>query len=91
MAEPSGDAVRLRPGALEWRAVEGEVLAVDVQASEYLAINRTGAVLWPALVDGATPAELEKQLVRAFGIDEATAQRDVAAFLSTLRSRGLLQ
>jgi hypothetical protein len=89
--QSSSGEVRLRPGALEWRAVEGEVLAVDIQASQYVVINRSGAVLWPALVEGATAAALEELLVQALGIDKAAAKKDVASFLLTLHSRGLLE
>jgi hypothetical protein len=86
---PSG-AVRLRPGAVEWREVEGEIVAVDVQTSEYLVINRTGAVLWRALEAGATADQLAGRLVDRFDVERGAARRDVDEFVATLASRGLL-
>lgn len=85
------DVVRLRPGAVEWREVEGELIALDVQASAYFAVNRTGASIWPALVDGATRDELIATLTERFGIDHDTAARDLDAFLGQVAERGLLE
>lgn len=80
----------LRPGRVEWRQVEGEIVALDVEASEYLAVNSSGAVLWERLVAGVTTEELVGELQARYGIDEATAAGDVAAFLDQLRGRGVL-
>ena len=83
--------VRLRTGSVEWREVEGEVVAVDLRTSEYLAINRTGAALWPRLVAGATPAALAECLVADFDVEPSVADRDVGEFLAALQQRGLLE
>ena len=44
--------LQLRNTELTWRAIEGEVVALDLGRSNYLAVNRSGAVLWDALVGG---------------------------------------
>jgi hypothetical protein len=82
--------LKLRREALEWREVDGEVVALDVGAAEYLAANPTGAVLWRALADGCSRDDLVAALVRAFRVDDQTAERDVDRFLGTLRERDLL-
>ena len=82
--------VRLRQGAVEWRAVEDQVVALDLRASQYFAINRSGTVLWPLLDKGATATELTDRLVSEYRIDRASAERDVDEFLTTLEGRGLL-
>lgn len=82
--------VRLRAGAVEWREVEGEVVALDLDSSEYLAVNRTGAVIWPLLVEGATREELAARLATSYTIDRSSAERDVDRFLAALSQRGLL-
>jgi hypothetical protein len=89
-ASPSAP-VRLRPGSVEWRDVEGEVVAVDLRTSEYLAINRTGAALWRGLVAGATPAALAECLMADFDVEPSVAGRDVGEFLAALQQRGLLE
>lgn len=82
--------VKLRDDAVEWRMVEGEVVALDLRDSTYLAINPSGAVLWPLLVDGADRAALVDRLADHYGLDDETATRDVAAFLAGLDERKLL-
>jgi hypothetical protein len=82
--------LRLRPEALQWREIEGEVVAVDLETSSYLGANAAGAVLWRSLAVGATKEELVALLVAEFGIDAAQAATDTDAFLAQLRESGLL-
>jgi Coenzyme PQQ synthesis protein D (PqqD) len=81
---------KLRDADLDWREVEGELVALDLRESRYLAINRTGQVLWTALAEGATEDELTERLVEAFDIERTRAAADVNAFTTDLESRGLL-
>jgi hypothetical protein len=76
---------------VEWREVEDDVVAVDLQTSEYLAINRTGAALWRDLAAGATPAALAERLAARFEVEPSVANRDVTEFLAFLEQRGLLE
>ncbi|HXE99980.1 MAG TPA: PqqD family protein [Solirubrobacterales bacterium] len=87
MAEP----VRVRADALEWRTVEGEIVALDLRRSLYLAINPSGATLWPALVEGASREELVERLSRECGVSRHDAESDVDGFLSELASHDLLE
>jgi hypothetical protein len=82
--------LRLDREASEWREMEGEVVALDVGCSEYIATNRAGAELWRLLDSGASRADLIGALVARFGIDEPTAAADVDRFLGSLRARNLL-
>jgi Coenzyme PQQ synthesis protein D (PqqD) len=81
---------KLRDADLDWREVEGELVALDLRESRYLAINRTGRVLWSALAEGATQDELIERLVESFDIERARAVADVEAFTAELESRDLL-
>lgn len=85
------EVLRLRHNALEWRLVEGEIVALDLERSEYLLVNRTGAVLWPLLVAGASPAEMVDRLVERYGLDEALVRADIDAFVAVLAARQLLE
>ncbi|HKN93135.1 MAG TPA: PqqD family protein [Thermoleophilaceae bacterium] len=85
------DVVRLKPGALEWREVEGELIALDVQSSTYFAVNRTAASIWPALVEGSTRTDLIESLTGRFGIEHDVAARDLDAFLEQMSERSLLE
>jgi len=82
--------LKLRQEALEWREVEGEVVALDVGAAEYLAANPAGAVLWRTLARGCSRADLIGALVSEFRVDQDTAGRDADRFVASLRERDLL-
>ncbi len=82
--------LRLRSDAVEWREVEGEVLALEVGSATYIAANESGAVLWERLASGATRDELVETLASAYDLDRARAETDVDAFVETLRGRNLL-
>ena len=84
------DVIRLRDEKLEWREIDGEVVALDGQESEYLGVNRAGALLWPMLAGGTTREALVAQLSEEFGIEEARAAADVDAFVGSLAERRLL-
>lgn len=82
---------QLRSERLDWREVDGEIIALDLKSAQYLAINRSAAELWPLLVEGATRAELVGRLREAFGADVVEAERDLDAFLAALEAQELLE
>ena len=84
------ETLRLRKDRIVWREVDGEVVALDLDESHYLSVNRSGAVLWPALVRGTTREELARTLKDHFALDEAAAQLDVETFVADLATRELL-
>ena len=57
---------------------------------EYVSINRTGAAIWPLLVEGATREELAEKLIAQFEIERAQAVADAEGFVAQLAERGLL-
>ena len=70
--------------------VEQETVVLDPATGGYTRLNATGTFLWELLSEPTTRAALEERLVRAYGVDPATAGRDVDAFLRMLGERGLL-
>ena len=84
------EPIRLRDAALEWRAVDDEVLVLDGETSTYVAVNRTGAALWPELAAGATRDRLVAVLVERFDVTQESAARDVDAFVEQLEAQGFL-
>lgn len=81
----------MRADAVDWREVEGQVVALDRAASVYLAINPSGTELWPALVQGATRSDLIATLLETFDIGTSRAEADVDAFVAALRQRNMLE
>jgi coenzyme PQQ synthesis protein D (PqqD) len=84
------DRLELRRDAVEWRRIEGEVIAIDLERAVYLGVNGSGAVLWELLAHGTTRALLVDRLVEEFALDEDRAEEDVDRFLAELERRELL-
>lgn len=82
--------LRLRETDLQWRAVEGEVVALDVQGSQYLGVNGSGAALWDMLAAGTTRAALVDQLQTRHALEASTAAQHVDTFLDQLRELKIL-
>ena len=82
--------VKLRQSEVSWREIDGEMVVLDLKTSKYLTTNVAGTTLLKLLVEDRSTTELTDALVDTFQIDGETAQRDVAAFLDDLCSRGLL-
>ena len=76
---------------LVWREFEDEVLALDMERSIYLRLNRSGAVLWERLADGATRSDLIAVLTDRFDVGPEEAAADVDAFVAACRERGLVR
>lgn len=85
------ERIQIRHGVLEWREVEGEIVALDLRSKTYLAVNRTGAVLWSALVSGADREELLAHLAERFSVSRDQAAADLDAFLAELAGQDLLE
>lgn len=82
--------MKIREDELTWQELEDEIVVLDLAGSVYLQINGTGAALWKVLLDGADRTQLVTTLTTTYHVDEATAGRDVDAFLEQLRTAGLL-
>jgi hypothetical protein len=82
--------MQLRQDDLTWQVAGDEVVVLDLKGSVYLKINGTGRVLWEALTEARTDAELTTLLVERFGAPKDRAAADVAHFVDALRARHLL-
>jgi hypothetical protein len=82
--------LRLRPD-VEWRDIDGEVVVLDLDTSEYLAVNHSGAVLWPLVAAGATEGDLAEALRAHYDVDGGRARADVSEFVVRLRALGLVE
>lgn len=81
----------IREDAVSWAPTEHDaVVILDLRTSRYLSLNTSGSLLWLKLVGGATYDDLQRALVAQFGLDQASAQTDIEAFLDALRGRDLL-
>lgn len=83
--------LRLQENSVDWREVDGELIALERSAAVYLAGNESATILWRALSRGTTDTALAELLVERYGISREVATADVERFLAGLRSRGLLE
>lgn len=90
MDSESDRVYRLREGESYWMDVEGQIIAMHPDMSRYLGTNPAGSLLWKALSEGATRAELAAALQDTYGIDKERATADVDAFLAALAENELL-
>ncbi|MGH2934755.1 MAG: PqqD family protein [Gaiellaceae bacterium] len=81
--------IRLRDEGLHWRLVEDELIVLDATAGKYFSLNRTAALLWPALEGGATRTQLVRQLAARWPDVAEHGADDVDTFISWLEERGL--
>jgi hypothetical protein len=82
--------LRLNEKAISWREVDGEIIALQHESSEYLSTNGTGTLLWRSLAVGASREHLIGLIVSEFGVDSGRATADTDAFLDALTAQGLL-
>jgi hypothetical protein len=81
--------LQLRSG-VEWQHVDDEVVVLDLGSSSYLAVNDTGALLWPLIAAGTTEVALVDEVMARFGLDAEQARADVGAFVDRLRTLALV-
>ena len=83
--------LRLQSSRVDWREVEGELIALARAESIYLAGNASAAVLWRALAEGTTETNLRHCWCRPTASPLDAARADVSTFLADLGARGLLE
>ena len=84
-------SLRLRTDDLEWKEIDGEIVALDARDAKYLTVRGSGALLWGLLATVTTRAALVRALVDAYAIDGPQADADVDRFLAELDEQGLLE
>jgi hypothetical protein len=67
-------------------SLSGQTVMLDPEGDRYLRLNETGGMLWEALAEPRTIAELGHRLAGEAGIDPERAAADAKAF-----ARGLLE
>jgi hypothetical protein len=85
------ETIRIDTARVDAREVGGELVILDLKAQRYLGGNRSTALLWPLLVEGASREDLAERLVSESGVEHERAQRDVEGLLGTLEEFDLLK
>ena len=85
MPEKVTTATRVaRSEGLVIEPMEGGIVMLDPETDRYLRLNATGRLIWDALAEPATVAELARLLSERSGISIERAEADVATFIEGL-------
>jgi hypothetical protein len=68
---------------------DGAVI-LDIEHDAMLTLNSTGGYVWEKLKQGKLIDEIIRELASETGVDPATVELDVHAFLDELKSKHLL-
>ena len=86
----TAETVATRSPRVVSEVIGRETLVLDPEADRYTKLNGSGAVLWEALSQPATVADLAAELVARFGIDESRALADTRTFLASVAEKQLV-
>ncbi len=81
----------LRNAGITWRALDDEIVVLDLETSLYLKVKGAGAVVWPLLAGGTTLESMIAAVLEVYDIDAEIAGRELTGFLQDLGERKLLR
>ena len=70
--------------------VEDGMVILDERKGRYFKLNRSGALILRALLDGLSPADAARALAERYEVSEERAMADVAALTAELSGRKLV-
>ena len=73
------------------RAVDGELVLLNLDNEQYYGLDAIGAAMWDALTTAATLPEAIQELLEAYEVDKETLTQDVEKLLQELNARGLVE
>ena len=82
--------VEKRPGLIA-TDMDGEKVMLNIETGKYFGLDAVGSSIWELLENRRSLREIVEQLQQEYEVDEQTCLNDVASFLDTLHSRGLIQ
>ncbi len=82
---------RIKPSPdVLFRELGDDLVLLDLQASKYFSLNKTGALIWQLLSENQDQSSIARNLADRYGVDEEKAQSDVAELLDQLLRAGLI-
>jgi len=80
----------LRPN-LTTREIRGEFVVIDTKSGNYHIFNEVGGIIWRGLEKNSGSKTIVEELVSAYKVTPDEALADFSAFVTNLRSYGLLE
>ena len=72
-------------------AVGSETVVLHLGTGTYFGLDSTGTEIWQLLRQGLSPIDICARLARQHGVDRATVERDVRAFLGELETHQMVK
>jgi hypothetical protein len=92
----SREQALVRSQSVVARVVAGETLIVPIRSkvgdlASIYSFNATGSLIWKLLESPRTLGQLATEVARAYEVEPAVAERDVANFVGEMKSVGLVE
>ena len=91
MATPSETIRFVIPSEIIAADLADESVLLDMRSKKYFRLNRTASMIWRAIGDGATPAEMLDAICERFDIDRDAARAELQTVCDDLLERGLIR
>lgn len=82
--------LKLQPN-LTSREIRDEFVVIDTRSGNYHIFNEVGGLMWRGIDAGREPAAIVDEVVSSYNVAQDQALCDFEAFVTKLRSYGLLQ
>lgn len=69
----------------------GETVVLDMKSGMYYGMDGVAGVIWNLLEQPRTLSDLQAAVVAEYDVDAENCERDVVAFVESLRSAGLVE
>lgn len=83
--------MRLRRSDISARAIDGEIIILDLRASRYLSVTGVGTCIVELLAEDRTLDEIVATIAAEYDSDHAVIRADAERFLGRLQAAGLLE
>jgi len=74
-----------------FETIEGEVILIDLKSGTYYSLRDSGAVIWQAIVQGASDDEIVDVLAASYDAEADSLRAGVRDFLEELEREGLVR
>jgi hypothetical protein len=91
MAIPHPDRIVSRHMQTASRVIDGEAVILRPMDNVILSLNETGTRIWELLERSQSVSSILRTICAEFEVDEDTAAADVAAFLTEMQGKGLIE
>jgi hypothetical protein len=76
---------------ISWKTFEAGVVLLNLTTGNYYTLNQSATLIWQAIMDGKSDAEILSQLLDKYDCEEEKAKRDLTERISFLLTEGLIR